>query len=243
MICKFNSNITFEEVRDNGNRWYYLEKDGKQIGYAWVHSPFQWNQVNNQTGAFIYNNNCYTIQAQYWGSEFPWRVYDQNSQLQMTMYDDEDLVIADVKKAFSKETVKKERHLHYQRIFAGGREFKAFSLSVGGRNGYYYVFKENDKTVAEVNLLDKVIFTGRFLDLYIIDDPQIILTVLLYCFILHMYMFYHTNESIIHGYSDDGGNTGLEVWSKDKPYLASIFDREFIDDMILKDKFGGGSNG
>jgi len=236
MIAKFISKIEIDTnsfKKEPVHRNYYVEENNKKIATGWVKDLTYWHlgSLKNQQdreGKFSYNGKEYHIGSDVrWGSEWPF--YDENNTKVMSLWDDTEKVEVEVKKLFSKKKVLKKRVIAFQRIItASNSEYIVYYGSLGKEGDYYTIYKEGN-VVSEIIVSIHNHNYGRNMDIYAEDDPEIILVTFLYCFLLAMYSYYHTDSTIIH----ESGNYN-SISTKSKDYELAKFSMEFIEKIKSK---------
>lgn len=224
MICKLIPKIDFETIKNTSTRNYEVWHKEDLIATMWVKDlhVFGFSSKPDRDGEMHFNNNTYRIDPNVrYGSVWPF--YDQNNNTVMSFISAYDEVLVEKKRLFSKKTVLKKRSIYHEKISINNRTFKAYTVNLGV-NGHHYVFKEENKTVAIIHVNDKQEFYSHEMDLYMENDNTVILMTFLYCFAVNMYQYFHTDETLIHGDS-----FGVNIWSKSKPYITTLFDQEFIE--------------
>ena len=240
MIARFKSNIKIEShfpniMKSTVHRNYSVEQGGNTIATGWVKDLSDYHSLTgfknsfntkivDRNGSFSFKGKEYHIGKNVrWGSEWPF--YDSCGNHVMSIWEDNDKLQVETKKLFSKNTILKQRTIESQKIITNkNNEYKMYSRISLGKEGEYYVLYKDGSVVSTICVHTKLHNYGPTMDLYIEEDSEIILVTMLYCFMLVMYNFYHTNTTII----QENGNIE-EIRPKSKDYELAKIDWNFIE--------------
>lgn len=234
MIYTFKPTYSARDVQKTSTRTYEAISKEKIISTMWVKDlrvlPFDGLKKKDRDGALEYNNHIYTIKDETVRMDGKAEIYDESNNLVLLLYSDKEKYKIQKKSIFSKTPKIKERTCSFYTVNIFNDIYRLYDVSLGKDQQYYVVYDKNE-LVAIMHLFDKVVDYGRTIQVYSVDNDNVILTTMLFCFYLNMYEFFMYDEGII----QEGGYY-TEHWAKSPQYLIDKFDENFIEKIKQLDK-------